>query len=247
MNRIKLESEAEGDNNDNDNDNDNNNNSMGSSSHIRSPLQIRELHRPHYHSEYSITIPRLFQPSFPMDDKANYSKNQLDTLSSGKSSPPHPEVKGHTQVCQPVKHENQQRGIPGAGLPSSGSSIDRPDTKKTPLRTTSRERITKASASSDRARSRMRLMVLVKIIMRCLECEEPSLKVKAKRIIGECTQKNREGHPEYSSLTDVISERLRVTVGEVHWGRAENLVNHYMSTRLSGRNTLQESSKHAAI
>lgn len=241
MNRIKLESEAKGENNDKDN------NSMGSSSHIRSPLQNKELHRPHYHSDYRITIPRLFQSSFPMDDKANYSKNQLDTLSFGKSSPPHPEVEGPAQLCQPIKHENQQRDISSAGLPSSGSSIDQPDTKKTPLRTTSRENITKASAPSDRASSRMRLMVLVKIIMRCLECEEPSLKVKAKRIIGECTQKNREGHPEYSSLTEVISERLRVTIGEVHWGRAENLANHYMSTRLSGRNTVQESSKHAAI
>ncbi|KAL7464017.1 hypothetical protein ACHAXS_004362 [Conticribra weissflogii] len=236
MNRIKLESEAKGDNNSN----------MGSSSHISSPLQNIELHRPHhYQPEHMITIPRLFQQSSPMNDKVRYSKNQSDNLSPGRSSSPH--RRDPTQAGRPIKHETPQRSIPDTGPPSSDSSINRPGPLKTPPPTTSRERITKASASSDKASSRMRLMVLVKIIMRCLECEEPSLKVQAKRIIGECTQKNREGHPGYGSLTDVISERLRVTIGEVHWGRAENLANHYISTRLSGSNTVREQSKQAAI
>ena len=79
---------------------------------------------------------------------------------------------------------------------------------------------------------RMRLMVLVKTVLRCLECDDPDLHLQAKQIVAECTLKNRQGHPDYCPLSDAIIRRLRLAVGEVNWGRAENLMNHYMATRV---------------
>mmetsp|Transcript_4597 Transcript_4597/g.10176 ORF Transcript_4597/g.10176 Transcript_4597/m.10176 type:complete len:226 (+) Transcript_4597:125-802(+) len=78
---------------------------------------------------------------------------------------------------------------------------------------------------------RTRLLVFIKIILKCLDYEDPSLHLEAKQIITECTRKNREGIPGYDSLSDAITRQLRMAVGEVHWNRAENLMSHYLKTR----------------
>ena len=77
---------------------------------------------------------------------------------------------------------------------------------------------------------RMRLLIFTKIILKCLDFE-PSLHLEAKQIISDCTRKNREGFPGYDPLADVISRQLRIAVGEVHWNRAEGLMEHYIKTR----------------
>jgi hypothetical protein len=76
--------------------------------------------------------------------------------------------------------------------------------------------------------SKLRLMVFIKIILKCLETDDPSVRLEAKRVIAECTKKNREGHPDYIPLEDAITTGLRFTVDEVHWRRAETLMNHYI-------------------
>lgn len=70
---------------------------------------------------------------------------------------------------------------------------------------------------------RTRLLVFIKIILKCLDYEDPSLHLEAKQIISECTRKNREGIPGYDPLAGAITNQLRMTVGEVHWNRAESL------------------------
>lgn len=78
---------------------------------------------------------------------------------------------------------------------------------------------------------RTRLLVFVKIILKCLDCNDPRLYLEAKQIITDCTRKNREGIPGYDSLADAITRQLRIKVGEVHWSRAESLMSHYIKTR----------------
>mmetsp|Transcript_41451 Transcript_41451/g.67982 ORF Transcript_41451/g.67982 Transcript_41451/m.67982 type:complete len:257 (+) Transcript_41451:76-846(+) len=88
-----------------------------------------------------------------------------------------------------------------------------------------------------RSAKRTRLLVFIKIILKCLICEDPCLHLEAKQIITECTRKNREGIPGYDPLADVIIRQLRIVVGEVHWNRAESLMSHYLKTR--SRNNLK--------
>ena len=78
---------------------------------------------------------------------------------------------------------------------------------------------------------RTRLLVFIKIILKCLDYEDPSLHLEAKQIVSDCTRKNRDGVPGYDSLSDAITRQLRVAVGEVHWNRAQNLMSHYMKSR----------------
>jgi len=74
---------------------------------------------------------------------------------------------------------------------------------------------------------RMRLLIFIKIILKCLADDDPSLHLKAKKIVTDCTRKNREGIPGYNPLADVITRQLRMTVGEVHWNRAKRLMEYY--------------------
>lgn len=87
------------------------------------------------------------------------------------------------------------------------------------------------ASSSVHSSKRTRLLVFVKIILKSLDSDDPSLHLEAKQIITECTRKNREGIPGYDSLADAITRQLRIAVGEVHWNRAESLMSHYLKTR----------------
>ena len=95
---------------------------------------------------------------------------------------------------------------------------------------------------------RTRLLVFIKIILKCLDCNDPRLYLEAKQIITDCTRKNREGIPGYDSLADAITRQLRIKVGEVHWSRAESLMSHYIKTRhMNGKLKNGKLKKDAAV
>ena len=75
--------------------------------------------------------------------------------------------------------------------------------------------------------SKMRFMVFIKIILKCLKIEDQSVCLQAKLIIAECITKNRDGHPDYTPLEDVINRRLRLVVDDCQWNRAQTLTEHY--------------------
>ena len=81
--------------------------------------------------------------------------------------------------------------------------------------------------------SKMRLMVFIKIILKCLESDlvDPNVRLKVKQVIAECTRKNREGDPDYTPLEDAIERRLRFAVDDCHWNRAKTLMDHYIVTQ----------------
>lgn len=94
---------------------------------------------------------------------------------------------------------------------------------------------------------RTRLLVFIKIILKCLDYEDPSLHFEAKQVITDCTRKNREGVPGYDPLADAITRRLHITVGEVHWNRAQNLMIHYMKSRTRNELKFDKQPRYAAV
>jgi hypothetical protein len=100
--------------------------------------------------------------------------------------------------------------------------------------TTSRKRVSsgtsQAKSNNRKLSSKMRLMVFIKIILKCLETDDPdpNVRLKAKRVIAECTKKNRDGHPDYIPLEEAIERRLRFAVDDCHWNRAQTLMEHYI-------------------
>ena len=55
-----------------------------------------------------------------------------------------------------------------------------------------------------------------------------SLKVRAKAIIAECTERNRRGIPEYTPLMSAVERRLKQSIGEIHWSRAQICFQSYL-------------------
>ena len=80
--------------------------------------------------------------------------------------------------------------------------------------------------------SRKNLMVLIQILIKYLQCSDPRLCAEVKKAVAECTKKNREGHQEYRPLADVITSRLRLVVGDMHWSQLETLMDHYGKKRV---------------
>ena len=89
---------------------------------------------------------------------------------------------------------------------------------------------TKAKSKCTMLSSKMRLMVFIKIILKCLETEgfESNVRRDAKQIIANCTLKNRQGHPDYTPLEEAIERSLRLVIDDCHWNRAETLMQHYI-------------------
>lgn len=103
-----------------------------------------------------------------------------------------------------------------------------------PSRSSQMKQVPSTSQSRPRSSmlsSKMRLMVFIKIILKCLESDlDPNVRLKAKQVIAECTRKNREGDPDYTPLEDAIERRLRFAVDDFHWNKAKTLMDHYIAT-----------------
>lgn len=109
---------------------------------------------------------------------------------------------------------------------------DFPPRNYDPLSTRQRNTDDTQSRNSVYSSKRMRLLIFIKIILKCLDNDDPSLHLKAKKIVTDCTRKNREGVPGFIPLADVITRQLRITVGEVHWNRAKRLMEYYLKKRV---------------
>lgn len=74
---------------------------------------------------------------------------------------------------------------------------------------------------------RERFVVFVKILFKSLEHSDPRLRPRAKAVVTECTRRNRLGDANYMPLQPAVEIRLRRTVGEVHWERAQAYYQQY--------------------
>jgi hypothetical protein len=88
---------------------------------------------------------------------------------------------------------------------------------------------------------RERFLIFIKILFKCLDQgNEPTLQQRAKKIVVECTRRNRLGDPQFSPLMEAVEKRLRRVVGEVHWRRALLLLRHFSAKRMKAAARLPE-------
>jgi hypothetical protein len=79
---------------------------------------------------------------------------------------------------------------------------------------------------------REHFLIFIKILFKCLDqANEPDARDKAKKIVAECTRRNRQGDSNFTPLMEAVEKRLRGFVGEVQWGRALLLLRHYVNKR----------------
>lgn len=76
---------------------------------------------------------------------------------------------------------------------------------------------------------RQHFLLFTKVLFKYLErLNNLVLKSRAKAIIAECTQRNRMGIPEYTPLMSAVERRLKQSLGEVHYARAQICYNSYL-------------------
>ena len=83
---------------------------------------------------------------------------------------------------------------------------------------------------------RENFLVFTRILFKCLsDHPSPEVRIEAKRTIMDCTRRNRMGDPGYHPLIDAIEARLRHIIGDIHWKKALEYLDHYMTYRRIGR------------
>uniref|UniRef100_A0A7S2MTX1 Uncharacterized protein n=1 Tax=Helicotheca tamesis TaxID=374047 RepID=A0A7S2MTX1_9STRA len=89
----------------------------------------------------------------------------------------------------------------------------------------------KARGSDETSKQRERFIIFIRILFKCIDETDPQLRPLAKRIVKECTLRNREGHPGYQPLVEAVQSRLQSVVGDTHWKRAEEYLRYFVATR----------------
>jgi hypothetical protein len=82
---------------------------------------------------------------------------------------------------------------------------------------------------------REQFLVFIKILFKGLDqANEPEVSLKAKKIVSECTRRNRLGDPNFTPLMEAVEQRLRGFVGEVHWRRSLLYLRYFIAKRTEG-------------
>ena len=70
---------------------------------------------------------------------------------------------------------------------------------------------------------------------RYLEQRDKEMHQKAKAQIKECYEKNKNGDPEFKSLTQSMRSHLKKTVGETYWKKAHDYLDHFFRQKQESR------------
>jgi hypothetical protein len=73
---------------------------------------------------------------------------------------------------------------------------------------------------------RAKFLLLIKILLRYLS-RHPELQQRAKRVVAECTRRNRMGEANYRPLKQAVETHLRFVVGNKLWTRAKRYCDYY--------------------
>lgn len=160
----------------------------------------------------------LADPASAASSNSNYasvytsSPTMLEQLLLNSASP----AVASTPSPPPSLYQN-------SSLSLSPTLLTRPEMKSTSSLSASLQ-----SSLSDR----QRFVLFVKVLFKYIErLNSPSLQARAKAIIAECTQLNRMGVPGYTPLMSAVERRMKESLGEVHWNRAQTCMNSYIRKR----------------
>ena len=171
-------------------------------------------------------------------DIAKYATHPLESLSLDDALPKVIEVKNND-------HSRESDGLDVKGEQRESSTVSTYENKVRPMQILSshgtlplieadeQPRVLQSESQSHRSRShREQFLLFIKILFKCLDqANEPEKREKAKKIVAECTRRNRAGDPDFSPLMEAVEKRLRGFVGEMLWRRAHLLLRHYVNKR----------------
>jgi len=85
-----------------------------------------------------------------------------------------------------------------------------------------------SSQSSPFKSEKERFLMFTKVLMKYLEQKNKAMHARAKAVIRDCAEKNKQGDPNYASLTRAMQKGLYETVGKEYWQKANDYLIHFM-------------------
>ena len=78
------------------------------------------------------------------------------------------------------------------------------------------------------SKQRAKFYLFIHALFEYLKISSPYLVRQAKRVVMECTKRNRMGDPNFSPLTPALVFNVRRCIGEMHWFRANSFFRVYV-------------------
>ncbi|CAJ1942106.1 unnamed protein product [Cylindrotheca closterium] len=144
-------------------------------------------------------------------------------LSWDHQSPVNNKIPTEVQMAQ--QQQQQQQSKENAQKPSVPAVVNQQQQQQSAA---SNAAVSKNVTSE--AQKRRHFLILVQIIFKVLKQAkaQDAITFHCKKVIRECTQRNRQGDPNFTSLVDSATPRLRKVVGEKTWRRSILLLKHYI-------------------
>ena len=76
-------------------------------------------------------------------------------------------------------------------------------------------------------KAKEQFLMFTRVLMKYLEQKDPQMHTRARHVIRECAEKSKKKEQGYESVTASMKTRLRATVGEQYWKRAEDYLTHF--------------------
>jgi hypothetical protein len=100
---------------------------------------------------------------------------------------------------------------------------------------------TSSQRERDAKRVKEQFLMFTRVLMKYLEQKDPEMHMRAKQVIRECAERNKNKEHGYESVTASMKTRLRETVGEQYWKRADSYLIHFQE--MQQKKKLQEAQK----
>eukprot|EP00985_Skeletonema_marinoi_P004827 scaffold2094_cov192-Skeletonema_marinoi.AAC.4 len=94
---------------------------------------------------------------------------------------------------------------------------------------------TSSTQTEQEKKEKEKFLMFTRVLMKYLEQRDPDMHAKAKQQIKECYERNKMGDPAYKSLTQSMKARLKVTVGDDYWRKAQSYLEHFFKQKQKER------------
>jgi len=170
------------------------------------------------------SIPHSHDAFEPTPLKVIQAKNNSNPVSS--QHPMHPIHHQPAPVAQSRHpHHNRIQQQP----PPSQQHPFRPKASHPRSSPSMQQQSSQPSASPQEQKSRKeRFLMFTRVLMKYLEQKDPTMHGRAKEVIRQCAKKNKEGDPNFASLSASMQSHLKKLVGETYWKKAQEYLRQYM-------------------
>ena len=100
------------------------------------------------------------------------------------------------------------------------------------------------SVSDKEKKEKEKFLMFTRVLMKYLEQRDQDMHTRAKAQIKECYEKNKQGDPNFKSLTTSMKARLKQTVGDAYWKKAHDYLDHFLKQKKAGQARQHAGEKH---